>query len=145
MLFSKEKTELQARIAELEQKNAEATASLATITAERDAANARCSTMAAEHATAITALNAEHANALAAKDTEVDAKVNQGVIDAMAAIGVPESQLPARAKGAATNDFDAQIEDLNARIAEAKDPLEKGKLASQVIDLMEKKAAAAKS
>jgi len=41
--------------------------------------------------------------------------------------------------------FDAQIEDLNARIAEAKDPLEKGKLASQVIDLMEKKAAASKN
>lgn len=152
MLFSKEKAELQEKLTKAETELGEVKASLATANTERDAAQAKATELEARlteagaaHEAAIADLKEKHNAALAAKDTEVDAKVNQGVIDAMAAIGVPEANLPARAKGPAANDHDAQIEDLNAQIAETKDPLEKGKLASKVLALMEAKAQTSKS
>lgn len=98
-MFNSAKTiaEQQTRITALE-------AELATANTERDAAQAKITELEARlaeagtaHEAAMAKLKEEHTAALAAKDTEVDAKVNQGVIDAMAAIGVPQEKLPGRA------------------------------------------------
>lgn len=133
-------------IAEQKERISTLEAELTAANTARDAAEARVTEFEAKaneataaHESAVTALKAEHAAALAAKDAEADARVQREVTDALASAGVPEASLPARSQGPASKDFDAQIEDLNARIAEAKDPLEKGKLASQVLDIMAKK------
>jgi len=94
MLFSKEKAELLSKIEGLEASLAEVNQSLAL-------ANADLTTVREQLATAesqITTLKAEHETALKAKDDEVEAKVNLAVIDAMAAIGVPQDRLPAQGK-----------------------------------------------
>lgn len=138
MLFSKEKAELLAKIEGLE-------ASLAEVNQSLSLANADLATLREQLATAetqIATLKAEHETAMKAKDEEVTELVNKGVIDAMAAIGVPAADLPARTNGPAANDFDARIEGLNEQIAATKDPGEKGKLASQVLEVMEAKAKA---
>ncbi len=131
-------------------------AKLAAANTERDAAQAKVTELEAKlteadglKEKALADLRAEHATALAAKDAETQARVDREVTDALASAGVPESGLPAArskdAKGNTPGDIDAQIEDLNAQIAETKDPLEKGKLASQILALMDAKSASVKN
>jgi chromosome segregation ATPase len=146
MLFSKEKAEMQSRIDALTAEVAEAKASLATITTERDAAlvdlaNARTALTEANaaHESAVTALNERHTAALAAKDTETEARVQREVTDALASAGVPEARLPGRTPSASTGDNASKIADLQAQIDASNDPLEKGKLAAQIITLMDGK------
>lgn len=133
MLFSKEKAEMQTRIDGLEASLAEANQSLITANAQVVTLREQLETAQAE----ITTLKADHVTALEAKDKEVEEKVNLGVIDAMAAIGVPQEKLPAASNGPAANDFDARIVDLNQQIEATQDPALKGKLASQVLEIME--------
>lgn len=83
MLFTTKITGLEAQVADL-------TSKLAAMTTERDNALAQ-----------IAQLQKDHTAALAAKDTEVQGRVEQGVTDGLAAGGVPESALPASGKGSA--------------------------------------------
>jgi chromosome segregation ATPase len=141
MLFSKEKAELLNKIEGLEASLAEVNASLTTANADLVTLREQLAAAAAEKVT----LQAEHETALAAKENELTERVSKGVVEAMAAIGVPESQLPARSGGPAANDFDAQITEINEQIAATTDPMEKGRLASKVIELMNAKAKAAQN
>lgn len=92
MLFSKEKAELQARIEALEASLAEANTKLEAATTELTTLREKLATAEAES----TRQAEEHAKALKAKDEEVTGRVEQGVIDGLAAAGVPEAKLPAR-------------------------------------------------
>lgn len=94
MLFSKEKAEMQTRIDGLEASLAEANQSLITANAQVVTLREQLETAQAE----ITTLKADHVTALEAKEKEVEEKVNLGVIDAMAAIGVPQEKLPTHVK-----------------------------------------------
>lgn len=114
MLFSKEKAELQQRIASLEE-------SLAAVTAERDTATTELASLrtqseeaASAHASALATARTEHEAALVAKDAEVEDRVNKAVIDALATAGVPESQLPARTPKGGSATYEAALAEYNA-------------------------------
>lgn len=125
MLFSKEKVELQQKITSLEE-------SLAAMTAERDTSNTELAAvrvqlteataahetaitaLKAEHETALGTLKAEHEVALAKVKTEADTRVELEVIDALAAAGVPESKLPARAQQGGATTYEAALKEYNA-------------------------------
>jgi hypothetical protein len=96
MFKSSEIAKLTTRISELE-------ASLAAVTTERDGAatthQAALDAITAERdkaAADLSAAKASHEAALKAKEEEVQKRIDQGVIDSMAAIGVPEANLPGR-------------------------------------------------
>jgi chromosome segregation ATPase len=149
MLFAKEKAQFAARIEELESTNASLTEQLTAITTERDAHAARVTEMEATHATAIRDMQSAHETAITAaraeSETNVDTRISTAVTDALASAGVPASELPARGSTEQTASADEQIEALQAKISESKDPLEKGKLAAAIIDIMDAKKAKSKN
>lgn len=94
MLFSKEKAELLAKIEGLEASLAEVNQSLSLATADLTTVREQ---LANAHGD-IERMKGEHETALKAKEDEVTERVNVAVIDAMAAIGVPQDKLPAQSK-----------------------------------------------
>ena len=149
MIFSQKTAELTARISELETTAASLTEQLTAVTTERDAHAASVTKMEATHAAALRDVQTAHESAItaahAAAEAGIEARISTAVTDALASAGVPDSELPARGSVELSASADEQIEALQAKIAESKDPLEEGKLASAILDLMDAKKAKAKN
>lgn len=120
-------------LATITAKDAEITQLKADI-ATRDAKITALEADAADVAAALEAHKSEVAT-LKATATTVEAKAKEKV----AALGFPASKLPKADDKLAEGSADEQIASLNRQIEASKDPKEKGRLANQVWDLMNKR------
>lgn len=125
------KTDLAARDAEITRLQTEAETMKKQITAlETDAKTADTARALAE----------KEAAELRAKEQDLDKRAESKAKEKVAALGFPAPQLPKADEKITGASADEEIEALNKRASESKDPAEKGRLAQQAWDLMVKRS-----